>query len=371
MPGADAGPLTVNPDRQSVATPGVSFGQVGEDPSLWQDAEDVGDDGEWRDAEPGPVSGRPESADRSDRVESSSRKKVPAAHEPVSRGTEVPDPDADVSENPVLSHKPLGVRRIGRHWGRFAELWVPETLRDARVDPGRRGALILLLVAALAAAVTAAGVWRDRPEPRAVETSAIAALAGAPAPAETGTAAGTANTGAVGAEMSGTNAPGLASSTSISAPSEIVVSVTGLVGRPGLVTLPAGARVADAIAAAGGASSDADLTGVNLAARLSDSDSVVVASTPAPGNVASAVTRGDGKSSATTDNGAAGSGLVDLNTADEAALDALPGVGPVMAQNILGWREANGKFTSIEQLQEISGIGQSRYAQISPLVTVS
>ena len=62
---------------------------------------------------------------------------------------------------------------------------------------------------------------------------------------------------------------------------------------------------------------------------------------------------------------------MDLNTADEAALDTLPGVGPVMAQNILAWREANGKFTTVEQLQEISGIGPSRYAQISPLVTVS
>ena len=64
-------------------------------------------------------------------------------------------------------------------------------------------------------------------------------------------------------------------------------------------------------------------------------------------------------------------GLVDLNTADEAALDTLPGVGPVMAQNILAWRETNGKFTTVEQLQEISGIGPSRYAQIRPLVTVS
>ena len=64
-------------------------------------------------------------------------------------------------------------------------------------------------------------------------------------------------------------------------------------------------------------------------------------------------------------------GLVNLNTADEAALDTLPGVGPVMAKNILAWRAANGKFTTVEQLQEITGIGPSRYAQLSPLVTVS
>jgi competence protein ComEA len=154
------------------------------------------------------------------------------------------------------------------------------------------------------------------------------------------------------------------------APSEIVVSVTGLVARPGLVTVPAGSRVADAIAAAGGAMGDADLTGMNLAARLTDGDSVVLGSSPAAGGAASGVT-GGGSSGPPTAGGAAASGLVNLNTADEAALDTLPGVGPVMAQNILAWRETNGQFTTVEQLQEISGIGPSRYAQLSPLVTVS
>jgi competence protein ComEA len=68
--------------------------------------------------------------------------------------------------------------------------------------------------------------------------------------------------------------------------------------------------------------------------------------------------------------GPAAGGLVNLNTADAAALDTLPGVGPVMAQNIIAWRSEHGKFSSVEQLQEISGIGPSRYAQISALVTV-
>jgi competence protein ComEA len=157
---------------------------------------------------------------------------------------------------------------------------------------------------------------------------------------------------------------------------EIVVSVTGLVTQPGLVTLPVGARVAEAIAAAGGASGDADLTGVNLAARLADGDSVVVGRGPAPSGITSGVTGAGvtgagGNMAPSSDSTAAASGLVNLNTADEAALDTLPGVGPVMAQNILAWRETNGPFTSIEQLQEISGIGPSRYAQLSPLVTVS
>ena len=153
-------------------------------------------------------------------------------------------------------------------------------------------------------------------------------------------------------------------------PDEIVVSVTGLVGQPGVVTLNAGARVADAIAAAGGAAAEADLTGMNLAARLADGDSVVVGAAPAAGDVASGVSGGAAGSATGADSTPAG-GPIDLNTADEAALDTLPGVGPVMAQNILSWRETNGRFASVEQLQEISGIGPSRFAQISPLVTVT
>jgi len=266
-------------------------------------------------------------------------------------------------------HPPARARRVGRHWGRFAELWVPESLREARVDPGRRGAIVLLLIAAVAATVTAVGVWRDRPESRPVETSAISGLAI--------TAAGG---GAESAQSLTTTKPGeTVSSTgpevSTTAPAtEIVVSVTGLVANPGLVTLRAGARVADAIAAAGGTGPDADLTGMNLAARLSDGDSVVIGSSSSTNGVGSVVdSAGMGGSSpdAAGSSGASNSGLINLNTADEAALDTLPGVGPVMAQNILAWRETNGSFTSIEQLQEITGIGPSRYAQISPLVTVS
>ena len=264
-----------------------------------------------------------------------------------------------------------GSPRLARPFGRLAELWVPESLRDARVDPGRRGMIVLLLVAALAAVATAFGVWRDRPEPRPVETSAVAALAVSSEPAVPESSAPGPSGGAVSgdgeagaADQSGSEPPAGGS------PGEIVVSVTGLVGQPGVVTLNSGSRVADAIAAAGGATADADLTGMNLAARLADGDSVVVGAAPAAGDVASGVSGGVAGSVTAADSAPAG-GPIDLNSADEAALDTLPGVGPVMAQNILAWRETNGRFTSIEQLQEISGIGPSRYAQISPLVTVA
>ncbi|HEY4993776.1 MAG TPA: hypothetical protein VII33_17015, partial [Nakamurella sp.] len=99
---------------------------------------------------------------------------------------EFQDPPGD--PDPAITEPAIRPRRLGRRWGRFAELWVPEPLRDARVDPGRRGALILLLVAALAAVATAVGVWRDRPEPRPVETSTLSALAVTGASAPTGPA---------------------------------------------------------------------------------------------------------------------------------------------------------------------------------------
>jgi competence protein ComEA len=276
----------------------------------------------------------------------------------VDRGSTVADPGRAVR-----------ARRVGRHWGRFAELWIPEPLRDARVDPGRRGAIVLLLVATLAAIVTAIGVWRDRPEPRPVESSALAALAVSAGPST----ADPVPSSPVDGTTAPSGQPGAAGQVAAAAPApsaDIVVSVTGLVEKPGIVTLPAGARVADAIAAAGGAAEGGDLTGLNLAARLADGDSVVVGNSANAGDSQSGVSGDQQGQNAATASGAPSGDLVNLNTADEAALDTLPGVGPVMAKNILAWREANGKFTTVEQLQEITGIGPSRYAQLSPLVTV-
>ena len=231
---------------------------------------------------------------------------------------------------------------------------MPEPLRNARIDPGRRGMIVLVLVAAIAAVATAVGVWRDRPEPRPVETSVVAAV-GELSASPSATLSPAAATGA--GPVPATPPPN----------TEILVSVTGLVVNPGVVRLPADARVADAITAAGGTQAGANLTGMNLAAKLADGDSVVVTDTPAAAGPAPAAAGGVAGASG---GSASSPGLVNLNTADEAALDTLPGVGPVMAQNIIAWRDSNGKFSSIEQLQEISGIGPSRYAQISGLVTV-
>lgn len=285
----------------------------------------------------------------------------------------------ELADSDELNTPRIHARRLGnRPWGRLAELWVPESLRDARIDPGRRGLLVLLLVAAVAAVATAIGVWRDRPEPRPVETVALAPAANGTGLAALAPVANPADPPTSGAApISATAAiSGTGAAMASAPPTEVVVSVTGLVAHPGVVTLPAGARVTDAIAAAGGSTAEADLTGLNLAAKLVDGDSVVIAGT-STGAGNSGVTSAGSAHSLSPGNPAAAGGqqtsspLIDLNTADETALDSLPGVGPVMAQNILAWRRQNGRFNTVEQLQEISGIGPARYAQISALVTVS
>ncbi len=134
---------------------------------------------------------------------------------------------------------------------------------------------------------------------------------------------------------------------------------SGQVAAPGLVTLPAGSRVADALAAAGGLLPEADPASVNAAAPLTDGEQVAVG-VPGAG----------GGAGATAAGGGAAPGLVDLNTATVADLDALPGIGPVLAQRVVDHRTAQGPFGSVQELDDVSGIGPALYAEISPLVTV-
>jgi competence protein ComEA len=151
-----------------------------------------------------------------------------------------------------------------------------------------------------------------------------------------------------------------------SGPQQLVVHVVGQVKRPGVVLLRPGARVRDAVAKAGGALPGADLAAVNLARVVVDGEQVRV---PRPGEAASAA---DAASSGADGAGAAGSagGLVNLNTASESALEELPGVGPVLAQRIIDWRTEHGRFTSVDELAEVSGIGEKMFAQLQGKVTV-
>ena len=137
----------------------------------------------------------------------------------------------------------------------------------------------------------------------------------------------------------------------------LLVHVLGAVARPGLVELEAGARVVDAVAAAGGLTPEADPAGVNLARPVVDGEQLVVpvvGAAPPPEAAGGAA--------------AAADGLVHLNTADVAELDTLPRIGPALAQRIIDWRDANGPFTSTEQLLDVAGIGDAVFAGLADKV---
>jgi competence protein ComEA len=158
----------------------------------------------------------------------------------------------------------------------------------------------------------------------------------------------------------------LAPVTSVEVADEVlVVHVAGAVVAPGVHELPAGSRVVDAIEVAGGLGPTADGTRINLAAPLSDGERVYV---PSVGEASPPPVAGDGGGAGS--GGEAGSGPVDLNAADESALDALPGVGPTTAAAIIEHREQIGRFTSVDQLLDVRGIGEAKLEQLRPLVTV-
>ncbi|MDQ1619489.1 MAG: competence protein ComEA [Actinomycetota bacterium] len=147
----------------------------------------------------------------------------------------------------------------------------------------------------------------------------------------------------------------------------VVVHVAGAVRRPGLVELPGGARVSDAVEAAGGATQKADLTSVNLARPLVDGEQLLVLRRgQAGGPVAGAAGPAGG---AGGPGGPAGA-PIDLNTATLQQLDGLPGVGPVLAQRIIDWRTEHGRFATVDELTEVSGIGERTLADLRSAVRV-
>lgn len=146
------------------------------------------------------------------------------------------------------------------------------------------------------------------------------------------------------------------------ATAEIVVHVTGAVRIAGIVRLPEGARIVDAIAASGGTRPDAVLDGLNLARALSDGEQVFV---PTASEVEAA-----GSANGTSAGAWRPDGKLDLNQATAADLEELPGVGPVLAERIVAWREQNGPFASVGQLREVSGIGERTLQRLADHVTV-
>jgi competence protein ComEA len=209
---------------------------------------------------------------------------------------------------------------------------VPETVRSGRLDPGRRGVAGLAMAGLLALAVTGVVVWRGRPRPVDVAAPVVAAP----------------------------GAPAAAPSAAL-----LVVDVAGAVRHPGLVRLPPGSRVADAIAAAGGVRPGTSTGTLNLARKLVDGEQVYVGAPAAPGSAPGAAPGAAGPA-----DGAAPGALLDLNTATADQLDALPGIGPVLADRIVAWRTAHGRFASVDQLREVEGIGARKFESVKSLLTV-
>ena len=235
--------------------------------------------------------------------------------------------------------------------------WLPDNghggagwLAAVRADPGRTGVVALAALGVLAVLVAVFALIRDKPPPVTA-----------------------ANLPPVQMVSSATQTPA-----SVVGDGPVVVSVVGLVHKPGLVTLKPGARIADALDGAGGPLDGADLIGLNMARRVADGEQIIVGIAAPPGQpttMGSAVTgstptgvpaAGPGQPPGLKGSG----GAVDLNTATVEELDALPGVGPVTAGAIVAWRDANGRFTDVEQLGEVDGIGPARLEKLRPLVRV-
>lgn len=241
--------------------------------------------------------------------------------------------------------------------------WISDTsggqgwVARVRADPGRAGVVALMVVAVLAVLVTIFTLVRDRPAP--VMSAKLppverVSLNGAKSPGSPGSPAGDRS---------------------------VVVSVVGLVRTPGLVTLTPGARIADALQAAGGTIDGADTIGLNMARQLGDGEQIVVGLAPSSGQptaLGSSVSTGmaTGPVSGSTPSFGRSSGrskpgdVLDLNTASVEQLDNLPGVGPVTAAAIVVWRQHNGRFTSVDQLADVDGIGPARLNKLRALVRV-
>lgn len=160
----------------------------------------------------------------------------------------------------------------------------------------------------------------------------------------------------------------------------VVVHVLGAVRRAGLVSLAGSGRVADAIERAGGATEDADLDRLNLARVLTDGERLYVPRVgeedvpeslgPVTGDGAGPGAAGGAGTGEGPVTAPAGSAVVDLNTADQTALETLPGIGPGLAGRILAWRDEHGRFAAVEDLLDVSGIGDVRFAELRERVRV-
>ncbi len=277
------------------------------------------------------------------------------------RGRQDPlDPRHPVQATPMGRH-----RRTGRRRDRApAVLEVPAAVRGARWEAGRPALVGLVVVVLCVASVLGLRIWSARaaaaPRDLAPGVAGQAVTAAAPA-------------GVVARTKDAFVRPATSPTPATSPPAgaRLRVHVVGRVRHPGVVVLPPGSRVEDAVRTAGGFTAGADPGAVNLARQVVDGEQVRI---PAPGEVVAAppATGGGGGTAGASGagTGTGTGGKVDLNTADAGALDALPGVGEVLAGRILAWRQEHGRFSTVEELGEVSGIGDKLLEQLAPLVTL-
>ncbi|MUL83608.1 MULTISPECIES: helix-hairpin-helix domain-containing protein [unclassified Mycolicibacterium] len=267
------------------------------------------------------------------------RRRLGAGDDPEPDGATEPDQDT-ASESALSRWLPDTAPRDGPGW-----------LAAVRADPGRAGALALAGVGVLAILVTVFTLIRHQPAPVASANLPPVQMVSSAGPTPAGSTPG----------------------------GPVVVSVVGLVHKPGLVTLQTGARIADALAAAGGPLDGADLIGLNMARRVGDGEQIVVGIDAPPGqpttmgssvagDAPAAPQRAVPQRAAPDSASRAPSGPVDLNTATVDELDALPGIGPVTAEAIVAWRSAHGRFDSVDQLGDVDGIGPARLEKLRELV---
>ncbi|MFH9224994.1 helix-hairpin-helix domain-containing protein [Streptomyces lydicus] len=277
----------------------------------------------------------------------------PPGHDPP----EDPAPDPDPAPPPP--GRP-GPRRLDRAWLALRErlpLWVQSR---CGTDPKALAALALVLVVAVGFAVQ--HFWTGRPE--AVRAPAAERPSAGRGPGPGGEAAPSLSpSGAVSAGASASGPPG-------GRGRQLVVDVVGKVRHPGIHRMPQGARVIDALQAAGGVLRGASTRGLNRARLLTDGEQIVVGEAGASAGAGGGGGAGPGAVGGGGAPGAGGgpAGPVSLSTATEQQLDALPGVGPVLARHIIEFRTQHGGFTSVEQLRQVTGIGDRRFADLRPLV---
>jgi competence protein ComEA len=256
----------------------------------------------------------------------------PSRTDTVERDT--PDTEFWGPENPERSRRPPAFAPRPREWGGPLER-LADRVRDLRGDP-RVGIAALVVVA-----LVAGFIWYrlGAGDPGGSSTTTRTPTSAAPTDASAPTAGGKKG-------------------------ERVTVHVAGAVATPGVYDLAADARVIDAVEAAGGGAPEADLNRLNLAAKVADGQRVLVQ------RIGEAAPSGTGTTGGTDGGSADPSGLVNVNSATPAELEALPGIGPTLAEAIITERERRGGFRSVNELRDVRGIGEKRFADLKDKVTI-